>query len=111
MKSSSSSQLIHGSIPPSALGDIEVFCVNNGSPDGSREILAKRQKEDARTVIADKPNGGLSPARNAGMAACRSGPYPPSNRKYTGTKGLLLIICTAVALVLAAYVAAFVLAL
>lgn len=76
MKSSSSSQLIHGSIPPSALGDIEVFCVNNGSPDGSREILAKRQKEDARTVIADKPNGGLSSARNEGMAACRSGPYP-----------------------------------
>ena len=48
-----------------------MVCVNDGSPDDSREILAKRQKEDARIVIVDKPNGGLSSARNAGInAAC-----------------------------------------
>ena len=49
--------------------DIEMVCVNDGSPDKSRDILAKRQKADARIVIVDKPNGGLSSARNAGIDA------------------------------------------
>ena len=62
------------SLQAQTFSDIEMVCVNDGSPDGSREILAKRQKEDARIVIVDKPNGGLSSARNAGInAAC--GPY------------------------------------
>lgn len=59
------------SLQAQTFGDIEMVCVNDGSPDGSREILAKRQKEDTRIVIVDKPNGGLSSARNAGLnAAC-----------------------------------------
>lgn len=59
------------SLQTQTFGDIEMVCVNDGSPDDSREILAKRQKEDARIVIVDKPNGGLSSARNAGInAAC-----------------------------------------
>lgn len=59
------------SLQAQTFDDIEMICVNDGSPDGSREILAKRQKEDARIVIVDKPNGGLSSARNAGIdAAC-----------------------------------------
>lgn len=69
MKSPSSLRLIHESIPPSALGDIEMICVNDGSPDGSHEIPTKRQKEDTHIVIADRTNIGLSSARNAGMAA------------------------------------------
>lgn len=51
--------------------DIEIVCVNDGSPDGSRGILEKRQAEDARIVVVDKPNGGLSSARNAGINAAR----------------------------------------
>lgn len=59
------------SLQAQTFDDIEMVCVNDGSPDGSREILAKRQKEDTRIVIVDKPNGGLSSARNAGIdAAC-----------------------------------------
>lgn len=59
------------SLQAQTFSDIEMVCVNDGSPDGSREILAKRQKEDARIVIVDKPNGGLSSARNSGIdAAC-----------------------------------------
>ena len=59
------------SLQAQTFDDIEMVCVNDGSPDDSREILAKRQKEDARIVIVDKPNGGLSSARNAGInAAC-----------------------------------------
>lgn len=51
--------------------DIEMVCVNDGSPDRSRDILAKRQQDDARIVVVDKPNGGLSSARNAGIDAAR----------------------------------------
>lgn len=51
--------------------DIEMVCVNDGSPDGSRDILTKRQIQDPRIVIVDKPNGGLSSARNAGIDAAR----------------------------------------
>lgn len=51
--------------------NIEMVCVNDGSPDGSRDVLAKRQSEDPRIVIVDKPNGGLSSARNAGINAAR----------------------------------------
>lgn len=59
------------SLQAQTFSDIEMVCVNDGSPDGSREILAKRQKENTRIVIVDKPNGGLSSARNAGIdAAC-----------------------------------------
>lgn len=59
------------SLQAQTFSDIEMVCVNDGSPDGSREILAKRQKEDARIVVVDKPNGGLSSARNAGINAAR----------------------------------------
>lgn len=59
------------SLQAQTFNDIEMVCVNDGSPDGSREILAKRQKEDARIVVVDKPNGGLSSARNAGINAAR----------------------------------------
>ncbi len=48
--------------------DWEAVCVNDGSPDRSREILAEYALKDSRIRIVDKPNGGLSDARNAGMA-------------------------------------------
>ncbi len=47
--------------------DWEAVCVNDGSPDRSREILAEYAAKDSRIKIVDKPNGGLSDARNAGM--------------------------------------------
>ena len=47
--------------------DWEAICVNDGSPDGSRGILARYAEGDSRIRIVDKPNGGLSDARNAGM--------------------------------------------
>ena len=59
------------SLQAQTFGDIEMVCVNDGSPDGSRSILAKRQLEDQRIVVVDKPNGGLSSARNAGINAAR----------------------------------------
>ena len=49
--------------------DLEIICVNDGTKDHSREILEEYQKQDARIQIIDKVNGGLSSARNAGLAA------------------------------------------
>lgn len=47
--------------------DLEIICVNDGSTDASREVLALLESADARIVVVDKPNGGLSSARNAGI--------------------------------------------
>lgn len=59
------------SLQAQTFSDIEIVCVNDGSPDGSRGILTTRQSEDPRIVVVDKPNGGLSSARNAGINAAR----------------------------------------
>ena len=48
--------------------DWELICVNDGSPDGSAAILSEYANRDARIKIVTKKNGGLSDARNAGMA-------------------------------------------
>lgn len=47
--------------------DIEIICVNDGSYDGSDEIIKQYAKIDDRVKIVEKKNGGLSSARNAGM--------------------------------------------
>lgn len=56
------------------LKDIEIVCVNDGSTDSSRQKLDEWAARDSRIVIVDKPNGGLSSARNAGIRAAGS-PY------------------------------------
>lgn len=47
--------------------DLEIICVNDGSTDASCEVLALLESVDERIVVVDKPNGGLSSARNAGI--------------------------------------------
>lgn len=49
------------------LKDIEIICVNDGTPDNSMSIIEKYAATDNRIVIVNKENGGLSSARNAGM--------------------------------------------
>ena len=53
------------------LREIEIICVNDGSLDRSREILAEYAEQDVRIRILDKPNGGLSSARNMGLKAAQ----------------------------------------
>ncbi len=47
--------------------NLQIILVNDGSPDNSIEICNEYAKKDARIVIVNKQNGGLSSARNAGL--------------------------------------------
>jgi glycosyltransferase involved in cell wall biosynthesis len=57
------------------LRDIEIICVNDGSPDGSPQILEEYAAKDSRITVINKENGGLSSARNAA--------FPYIKSKYT----------------------------
>ena len=52
--------------------DFVAVCVDDGSTDASAEILRRAAASDARIRIVAKPNGGVSSARNAGLAAALS---------------------------------------
>lgn len=54
--------------------DFEVICVNDGSTDRSREILSEWTSKLPQMKVIDRENGGLSAARNTGLAAA-SGEY------------------------------------
>lgn len=47
----------------------EIICVNDGSPDGSRERVIKLQKEYRNIILIDQENQGVSVARNKGAEA------------------------------------------
>lgn len=48
---------------------LEIICVNDGSPDNSSEILEAYAKKDRRVKIINQENQGLSGARNTGIEA------------------------------------------
>ncbi|WP_137845668.1 glycosyltransferase [Microbacterium sp. 2FI] len=50
---------------------LEVICVNDGSTDDSLSILHEYATSDARVVVVNRPNGGLSAARNSGLDVAR----------------------------------------
>ena len=54
--------------------NLEIICVNDGSRDGSPDILRRYADEDARIQVIDKANGGVSRARNDALD-CARGEY------------------------------------
>lgn len=55
------------SIINSSYKNLEIICINDGSTDNSFSILEEYKLYDGRIVLIDKPNGGISSARNAGL--------------------------------------------
>ena len=47
--------------------DFELLLVNDGSRDGSLDVCRRYAAEDSRVRVLDKPNGGVSSARNLGL--------------------------------------------
>lgn len=56
------------SIVKQTYSNIEVLLVNDGSPDGSGAICQEFVAKDSRFRYIEKANGGLSDARNVGIA-------------------------------------------
>lgn len=50
-----------------SLKEIEIVCVNDGSKDGSLDIMKKYQKRDDRIKIIDKENAGYGHAMNIAL--------------------------------------------
>jgi glycosyltransferase involved in cell wall biosynthesis len=50
-------------------GGYEIICVNDGSKDNSLSVLREYESKYPNIRVIDKPNGGVSSARNAGIAA------------------------------------------
>lgn len=57
-----------------AMSDIEIICVNDGSTDGSLDVLNDYASRDKRIVIINQDNAGVSIARNNALA-CVKGEY------------------------------------
>ena len=57
------------SIAANSYQNLEIICVNDGSKDNSLEVLQALAEKDSRITVIDKPNGGVSTARNQGMEA------------------------------------------
>lgn len=47
--------------------DLEIICINDGSTDGSEEIIKTFMKKDARFRYVEQENQGVSAARNRGL--------------------------------------------
>ncbi|GHT17867.1 hypothetical protein FACS1894189_4600 [Planctomycetales bacterium] len=63
------------SVVNQTMRDLQIICVNDGSPDNSRTILQEYADKDNRIQIIDQENGGLASARNAA--------FPYIKGKYT----------------------------
>jgi len=54
-----------------SLKDIQIICINDGSTDGSPDILRDYAARDARIEVIDKANSGYGASMNRGLQAAR----------------------------------------
>ena len=47
--------------------EIEIICINDGSTDGSLQILETMAQKDRRIRVVDKPNSGYGNTMNIGI--------------------------------------------
>lgn len=59
------------SIVNQTLSNIEIICVDDGSTDGSLDILHEYAAKDNRFVVLEQKNSGAGVARNLGMSIAR----------------------------------------
>lgn len=55
------------SLANQTMRDIEIICINDGSPDNALEVLNEYAGKDGRIKIIDQKNSGPSGARNSGL--------------------------------------------
>ena len=61
----------YNSLKNQTMTDFEAIFVNDGSADGSGEILSRFEKEDERIRVITKSNGGVAKARNTALDAAK----------------------------------------
>jgi glycosyltransferase involved in cell wall biosynthesis len=60
-----------GSILAQTFTEWELICVDDGSHDGSLEVLGRYDRIDPRVHVITRPNSGVTRARNDGIAVAR----------------------------------------
>ncbi len=60
-----------GSIIGQTLEDIEIICINDGSSDGSQQVLERLAAQDDRMVVIAQENAGVACTRNRGIEMAR----------------------------------------
>lgn len=51
--------------------DLEIICLNDGSTDGTLDILNDYASKDSRIIVVDKPNSGYGATMNMGLDMAR----------------------------------------
>ena len=51
--------------------NLEVLCINDGSTDGSRDIICAHAEKDSRVRLIDKKNGGYGEGCNMGLGLAK----------------------------------------
>lgn len=60
------------SVLSQTMNDIEIICINDGSPDNALDIFNEYAKRDSRVRVIDQKNMGICVARNKAIAAARA---------------------------------------